>query len=200
MEATSSTEGALREGVVRVGAPNGGEVTTDPQDASGDTSDAEGGMVATNRNRERIQEEVEEVLGIVLPLRAGIPDGFPAIFTSSTDASDPIGTRHPGIQRVEDLDDSTRALGDPLHDLTRGAEGRVSRVQDPDLVQRLQQVAIERLCQERDQLRRQLAEAQAALPVAVAAERDRFEGLEVRAAQLSRECERLTREGERLRR
>ncbi len=78
------------------------------------------------------------------------------------------------------------------------AEGRVSRVQDPDLVQWLQQVAIERLCQERDQLRRQLAEARAALLVAVAAERDRFEGLEVRAAQLSRECERLTREGERL--
>ncbi len=45
-------------------------------------------------------EEVEEVLGIVLPLKAGLPDGFSAIFTSSTDASDPIGTRHPGIQRV----------------------------------------------------------------------------------------------------
>ena len=200
MEATSSTEGMLREGETHVETPNGGEVPTDSQDASGDTSNAEGGMVATNGNRERMQEEVEEVLGIVLPLRAGLPDGFPAVFTSSADASDPSGTRYPGIQRVEDLDVSTRAPGDPLHDMTPGAEGRVSRVQDPDLVQRLQQVAIERLCQERDQLRRQLAEARAALPVAVAAERDRFEGLEVRAAQLSRECERLTREGERLRR
>ncbi len=36
--------------------------------------------------------------------------------------------------------------------------------------------------------------------VAVAAERARFEGLEVRAVQLSRECERLSREGERLQR
>ncbi len=162
MEATSSTEGASREGVAREEAPNGGEAPTDYQDASGDTSNAEGGTVATNGNRERTQGEVEEVLGIVLPLGAGLPDGFPAVFTSSTDASDPIGTRHPGIQRVEDLDVSTRAPGDPLHDLTLGVEGRVSQVQGPDLVQRLQQVAIERLCQERDQLRRQLAEAQAA--------------------------------------
>ena len=119
-----------------------------------------------------MQEEVEEVLDIVLPLGAGLPDGFPAVFTSSTDASDPVGTRHPGIQRVEDLDAPTRAPGDPLHDMTLGIEGRVSRVQGPDLVQRLQQVAIERLCQERDQLRRQLAEARAALSAAAAAERD----------------------------
>ncbi len=101
---------------------------------------------------------------------------------------------------MEDLDVSTRAPGDPLHDPTLGVEGRVSRVQCPDLVQRLQQVAIARLCQERDQLRRQLAEVRAAVPVAVAAERDRLEGLEVRAAQLGRECERLRREGEGLRR
>ncbi len=155
MEATSSTEGTPREDLARVVALNGGRVPTDYQDASGDTSDAEGGMVATNRNRERMQEEVEEVLGIMLPLGAGLPDGFPAVFTSSTDASDPTGTRHQGIQRVEDLDVSTRAPGDPLCDPTLGVEGRVSRVQGPDLVQRLQQVAIARLCQERDQLHRQ---------------------------------------------
>ncbi len=43
-------------------------------------------------------------------------------------------------------------------------------------------------------------EARAALPIAVAAERGWFEELEVRAVQLSRECERLTRDGKRLRR
>ncbi len=181
MEAMSSTEGAPREDLARVEALNGDRVPTDYQDASGDTSDAEGRMVVTNRNRERMQEEVEEVLGIILPPGAGLPDGFPAVFTSSTDASDPTGTRHQGMQRVEDPDVSTRTPGDPLHDLTLGVEGRVSRVQGPDLVQRLQQVAIAKLCQERDQLRRQLSEARAALPVAVAAERDRLEGLEVRA-------------------
>ena len=185
---------------MREEAPNGGEAPTDYQDASGDTSNAEGGTVATNGDRERVQGEVEEVLGSVLPLGAGLPDGFPAIFTSSTDASDPAGTRHPGIHRAEDLDVSTRAPGDPLHDLTLGVEGRVSRVQGPDLIRRLQQVAIERLRQERDQLRRQLDEARAALPIAVAAERGRFEELEVRAVQLSRECERLTQDSERLRR
>ena len=161
MEATSSTEGAPREGAERVEIPNGGEAPTDYQDASGDTSNAEGGTVATNENRERVQGEVEEVIGIVLPLGAGLPDGIPAVFTSSMDASDPTETRRPGIQRAEDLDVSTRAPGDPLHDLTLGVEGRVSRVQGPDLIQRLQQVAIERLCQERDQLRRQLTEARA---------------------------------------
>ncbi len=195
MEATSSTEGALREGEACVEAANGGEVPTDYQDASSDTSNAEGGTVATNGNRERVQGEVEEVLGIVLPLEAGLPDGFPAILTSSMDASDPTGMRRLEIQRAEDLDVSTRAPGDPLHDLTLGEEGRVSRVQGPDLIQRVQQVAIERLRQERDLLRRQLDEAQAALPIAVAAERGRFEELEVRAVQLSRECERLTRDG-----
>ncbi len=103
------------------------------------------------------------MLGVMLPPGAGLPDGFAAVFTSSTDASDPTGTRRQGIQRREDLDASTRAPGDPPHDPTLGAEGRVSRVQGPDLVQRLQKVAIARLCQERDQLRRQLAEARAAL-------------------------------------
>ncbi len=185
MEATSSTEGAPREDVVREEAPNGGEAPMDYQDASGDTSNAEGGTVATNENRERVQGEVEEVIGIVLPLGAGLSDGVPAIFTSSTNAADPAGTRCPGIQRAEDLDVLTRAPGNPLHDLTLGVEGRVSWVQGPDLIQRLQQVAIERLCQERDQLRRQLTEARAALPVAVAAERERIDGLEVCAAQLS---------------
>ncbi len=58
MEATSSTEGAPREGAARVETPNGGEVPTDSQDASGDTSNAEGGMVTTNGNREQMQEEV----------------------------------------------------------------------------------------------------------------------------------------------
>ncbi len=122
------------------------------------------------------------------PPGAGLPDGFPT------------GTRRQGIQRRENLDVSTRSPGDPPHDLTLGAEGRVLRVQGPDLIQRLQQVAIVRRCQERDQLRRQLAEARAALPAAVAAERDRLEGLEVRAAQLGCECERLRRDGEGLRR
>ena len=136
----------------------------------------------------------------MLPLGAGLPDGFPAIFTSSTDASDPIGARHLGIQRVEDLDVPTRAPGDLQHDMTLGIEGRVSRVQGPDLIQRLQQVAIERLCLERDQLRRQLTETQATLSAAAAAERDWFEGLEVRMAQLGHECERLSRESKSLRR
>ncbi len=60
-------------------------------------------------------------------------------------------------------------------------------------------MTIARLCQERDQLRRQLAEARAALPATVAADRDRLERLEARAAQLDHECERLCREGEELR-
>ncbi len=81
MEATPSTEGAPQEDLAWVEALSGKEVPTDSQDASGDTSDAEGGMVATNGDRERMQEGVEKVLGIVLPLRAGLPDGFPAVFT-----------------------------------------------------------------------------------------------------------------------
>ncbi len=196
MEATSSTEGAPWEDPAHVEASNGGGVPTNYRDESDKTSDVEDGMVATHLNRERMQEEVAEVLGIMLPPGAGLPDGFPAVFTSSTDASDPTGTRHQGVQRVENLDILNRTPGDTLHDPTLGVEERVSRVQGPDHVQRLQQVAIARLCHERDQLRRQLAEAQATLPVAVAAERDRLEGLEVRAVQLGRECERLRREGE----
>ncbi len=52
MEATSSTEGAPREDLACVEALNDGEVPMDTQDAAGDTSNAEGGMVATNENRE----------------------------------------------------------------------------------------------------------------------------------------------------
>ena len=157
-------------------------------------------MVATNGDRELPRAEVVEVLGVMLPPGAGLPDDVHAVPTSSTDAPDPTGMGFQRIQRREDLDSSTHAPGDPPHDPTLGAEGRVSRGQGPDLVQRLQKVAIARLCQERDQLRRQLAEAGAALPAAVAAKRDRLEGLEAHAAQLGRECERLCQEGEGLRR
>ena len=200
MEATSSTEGAPREGVACGEARNGGEAPTDYQDASGDTSNAEGGMVTTNRDRELLRAEVVEVLGVMLPPGAGFPDNVPTVTASSTDAPNPTGTGFQRIQRREDLDVSTHAPEDPPHDPTLGAEGRVERVQGPDLVQRLQKVAIARLCQERDQLHRQLAEARVALPAAVAAERDRLAELEARAAQLGRECERLRRESEGLRR
>ena len=44
-----------------------------------------------------------------------------------------------------------------------------------------------------------MAEARAALPATVATDRDRFERLEARAAQLGRECEPLRLEGEELR-
>ncbi len=100
MEATSSTEGAPREDPAHVEASNGGGVPTNYRDESDNTSDVEGGMVATNGNRERMQEEVEEVLGVMLPPRGGLPNGFPAVLTASTDASDPIGTRRQGIQRM----------------------------------------------------------------------------------------------------
>ncbi len=153
MEATSSTEGALREDLAHVEAPNGERVPTNYRDASVDTSDIEGGMVTTNGNRERMQEKVVEVLGVILPPGAGLPDDFPAVPTPSTDAPDPTGTRFQRIQRREDPDASTRIQRDPPHDPVLGTEGRIPRVQSPGLVQRLQLVTIARLSQERDQLR-----------------------------------------------
>ncbi len=66
MEATSSAEGARREDLAHVEAPNGEGVPTNYGHTSVDTSDVEGGMVATNGNRERMQGEVVEVLGVML--------------------------------------------------------------------------------------------------------------------------------------
>ncbi len=153
MEATSSTEGAPREDLAYVEALNDGRVPTDYRDTSDDTSDVEGGMVTTNGDRELLRAEMVEVLGVMLPPGVGLPDDVAAVPASSTDAPDPTGTGFQRIQRREDLDASTCATGDPPHDPTLGAEGRGSRVQGPDLVQRLQKVAIARLCQERHQLR-----------------------------------------------
>ncbi len=162
MEAISSTEGAPREDLAYVEAPNDERVPTSYRDASVDTSDIEGGMVATNGDRERMQVEVVEVLGVMLPSGAGLPDDVPAVPTSSTDAPNPTGTGFQRIQRREGPDSSTRAPGDPPHDPVPGTGGGIPRVQVPGLVQRLQLVTIARLRQERDQLRRQLAEARAA--------------------------------------
>ncbi len=162
------------------------------------TPPIEGGMVATNGNRERIQAEVVEVLGIMLPPGAGLSDDVPAVPTSSTDTPDPTGMGFQRIQRREDSDAPTHAPGDPPHDPVLGTGGGIPRDQGPGLVQRLQLVTIARLCQERDQLRRQLAEAQAALPATVTADRDCFERLEAHAAQLGRECEWLRLEGKEL--
>ena len=159
MEATSLTEGAPREDLAQVEALDDGRVPMGYRNTSNDTSDVEGGMVATNRDRELLRAEVVEVLGVMLPPGVGFPDGVPAVPASSTDAPNPTRTGFQRVQRREDLDASTRAPGDPPHDPTLGAEGRVARVQGTDLVQRLQKVAIARLCQERDQLRRQLAKA-----------------------------------------
>ncbi len=67
MEATSSTEDAPPEDLGQAEPPNGEGIPVNYQDATVDTSDVEGMMVATNGNRERIQEEVVEVLGVMLP-------------------------------------------------------------------------------------------------------------------------------------
>ena len=150
MEAMSSTEGAPREDLAHVAALDDGRVPTDYRDTSDDTSDVEGGMVVTNGDRELLRAEVMEVLGVMLPPGVGLPDDIPAVPASSTDAPDPTRTGFQRIQRREDLDASTRTPGDPPHDPTLRAEGRVSRVQGPDLVQRLQKVA--ELKQERDRL------------------------------------------------
>ncbi len=127
-------------------APNGEGVPANYRDASVDTSDVEGGMVATNGNRQRMQGEVVEVLGIILPPGAGPHDDLFAVLTSSMDAYGPTGMRFQRIQRREDLDASTHATRDTTHDLTLGTEGIIPRVQRPGLVQWLQLVTIARLC------------------------------------------------------
>ncbi len=140
-----------------------------------------------------------EVLGIMLPPVVDPPVEFPTAPTSSMDASDPAGMKSQRTQRREDLDASTLAAGDAPYDPTLEMEGRIPQVQGPALVQRLQLVTITRLCQERDPLCRRLAEARAALPATVFAEKDHLERLEACAAQLGRECKLLRQEGEVLR-
>ncbi len=156
-------------------------------------------MIATNGNRERMREEVVEILGVVLPPGAGVHDDLPAVTTSVTDASNLIGTRFQRTPGREDLDAPTRAQRDPPRDPTLGTEEGVPRVHGPGPVPRLQLETIARLCQERDQLRQKLAEARAALLVMVDADRDHLERLEACVAQLEHECEQLHQEGEVLR-
>ena len=89
-------------------ALNDGRVPTDYRDTSDDTSDVEGGMVTTNGDRELLRAEVVEVLGVMLPPGAGLPDNVPAVPASSTDVPDPTGTGFQRIQRREDLDASSQ--------------------------------------------------------------------------------------------
>ncbi len=95
---------------------------------------------------------------------------------------------------------STRTTGETTLTSTSRIGGGILWARDPGLVQRLQLATIAKLRWERDQLCRQLAEARAALPANAPAERDRLNRLEALAAQLRRESERLSREGEELRR
>ncbi len=87
------TEGAPREDLAHVEASNGERVSTNYRDAPADTSDIKDGMVVTNGNRERMQEEVVEVLGVMLAPGAGVHDDLPVVLTSSTNAPDHTGTR-----------------------------------------------------------------------------------------------------------
>ena len=183
-----------------MGIPVGEGVPVSRQDVAIDTSYVTGGTVATRRHRGLRPEEVVEIMGVILPPGAGFPDGLPVEPTSQMNTPDPTGTRFQRIPGRGNLGASAHTAGDTTLNPTSGIGGGIPWARDPGLVQRLQLATIAKLRWERDQLRRQLANARAALPATVPADRDRLDRLEVLAAQLRRESERLSREGEELRR
>ena len=211
----------------QVDIPVGAVVPMDPPDVSGgaDPFPVADGMVEVVQAAERARGHILDIVGVVIPpeLRAGgrsPTPPTPMMGTSDAAALGSLGTEEGGdrnmapstggggggtppgalvaVRCANDCADlHPNDVSPTLTERNPGA-GQVPAMLDLDFIQDVQLEALAKLQAERDQLSQTLMSILSALLVAMVMWIGRIERLEARAAQLQRECEHLTREGEAL--